>query len=190
MSGILVKEHLVPNRFVVSCGLLVTLTAATTIALFDAGAQKDGSTPAITEQAPDQWRASKLIGVEVFDRVGEKIGLISEVLVDHNGHSQVAVISMGGFFGIGRKDVALPFDTVKWVSHEAMQRQSNDASRIGIFKLLSGNQATDASKGYPAYAIIGLTKAQVKSSPDFKYSRPVRRSTPVEPKYGGPAADF
>jgi sporulation protein YlmC with PRC-barrel domain len=186
-----VKEHLVPNPFVVSCGLLVTLTAATTIALFDDGAQKDESTPAITEQAPDQWRASKLMGVEVFDRVGEKIGPISEVLVDRNGHSQVAVIGVGGFFGIGRKDVALPFDAVKWVSHEAMERPSDNAPRIGIFKLLSGNQATDASKGYPAYAVIGLMKAQVKSSPDFRYSRPVtRRSIPAEPRYGGPAGDL
>ena len=48
----------------------------------------------------------------------EKIGAISEVLVDHSGDAQAAVIGVGGFLGIGQKDVAIPFKTLKWVSHE------------------------------------------------------------------------
>ena len=40
------------------------------------------------------------------------------MLLIHSGNAQAVVIGVGGFLGIGQKDVAIPFKTLKWVSHE------------------------------------------------------------------------
>ena len=99
------------------CLVLTALTAAPLMAQTKSDAEA-GGIEFITEQSPAQWRGSKLIGINVVGPNEEKIGAISEVLVDHSGDAQAAVIGVGGFLGIGQKDVAIPFKTLKWVSHE------------------------------------------------------------------------
>src|SRR5271154_2920647 len=76
-------------------------------------AQTSGD-PFIKQQEINQWRASKLVGVAVMGADQKKIGSIEEVLVDHDGNAQTIVISVGGFLGMGAKDVAVPFKAMKW----------------------------------------------------------------------------
>src|SRR3954451_15261286 len=70
----------------------------------------------ITQQSPSQWRASKLVGVDVYGTDNAKIGDIREVLLNRNGAAEAVVIGVGGFLGIGEKDVAVPFSAVEWVT--------------------------------------------------------------------------
>src|SRR3954454_6645590 len=70
----------------------------------------------ITQQSPSQWRASKLVGVDVHGTDNAKIGDIREVLVTRDGATEAVVIGVGGFLGIGEKDVAVPFTALEWVS--------------------------------------------------------------------------
>jgi len=70
----------------------------------------------ITQQSPSQWRASKLVGVDVHGTDNAKIGDIREVLVNRDGATEAVVIGVGGFLGIGEKDVAVPFTALEWVS--------------------------------------------------------------------------
>jgi hypothetical protein len=95
------------------CLVLTALTAAPVMAQTKSDAE-EGGIQFITEQSPDQWRGSKLIGINVVGPNEEKIGAISELLVDHSGNAQAAVIGVGGFLGIGQKDVAIPFKTLRW----------------------------------------------------------------------------
>jgi hypothetical protein len=99
------------------CLVLTALTAAPVMAQTKPDTEA-GGIQFIIEQSPDQWRGSKLIGINVVGPSEERIGAISEVLVDHSGNAQAVVIGVGGFLGIGQKDVAIPFKTLKWVSHE------------------------------------------------------------------------
>lgn len=71
-----------------------------------------GSDAVVERQGPDLWRASKLVGVDVFGPDGRKVGDVSEVLLDHDGRAAAVVIGVGGFLGIGRKDVALPYEAL------------------------------------------------------------------------------
>jgi hypothetical protein len=175
-----------PNRQIMYSLALVTLVS-TGVVQSDAAEQKnDGTVPVVTEQAPDYWRASKLIGIGVFHPQGEKIGSISEVLVDHNGVAQVAVIATGSFGS--RKDVGVPFNALRWVSHENVAPQTynaapNRAPLTDILKPAAKKSATDAGRGYPDHAIINLTKAQAKNLPDFHYSRGtlITTTTPAGP---------
>jgi hypothetical protein len=52
-----------------------------------------------------QWRASKLIGLNVYNEQNEKLGGINEVLLDKSGKATGVVIGVGGFLGMGEHDV-------------------------------------------------------------------------------------
>ncbi len=69
----------------------------------------------VTQQAANHWRASKLVGVTVYGANNERIGDVNEVLIDRNGNAEAVVIGVGGFLGIGEKDVAVPFKAVEWM---------------------------------------------------------------------------
>jgi PRC-barrel domain protein len=62
------------------------------------------STPA---QSSDEWLASQLKGTAVIGSDDQRIGEISDVLFDKMDHVKAYVVSIGGFLGIGAKEVAL-----------------------------------------------------------------------------------
>lgn len=80
-----------------------------------AAPMQGGTIQYITQNRPDLWRASKLEGVNVYNEQNERIGDISEVLVNKQGEVEAVVIGVGGFLGIGERDVAVPFNALQWV---------------------------------------------------------------------------
>jgi sporulation protein YlmC with PRC-barrel domain len=69
----------------------------------------------MTEEATGQWRASKMIGLNVYNSVSEKIGTISELIVDQSGKLEAVVVGARGFLGIGERDVAVPYSQIRVV---------------------------------------------------------------------------
>jgi putative membrane protein len=57
-------------------------------------------------------QASDVIGSAVVNESGEEVGEIEDLVIDAN-QVEYAVISVGGFLGIGDKDVAIPLDQLK-----------------------------------------------------------------------------
>jgi sporulation protein YlmC with PRC-barrel domain len=49
----------------------------------------------------------------VYDPTDNKIGEIMDVLVDRDGKISSLIVGVGGFLGMGEKDVAVPFDSVR-----------------------------------------------------------------------------
>ncbi|MBV9907923.1 MAG: PRC-barrel domain-containing protein, partial [Hyphomicrobiales bacterium] len=130
----------------------------------------------VKQQAIDQWRASKLVGVSVVGSDQKTtIGSIKDVLIDHNGNAQAVVIGVGGFLGMGQKNVAVPFKELQWRTEARTVAESAPASTSG-----TGNSApamkktdpaaTEASQGYPDMAMLNMTKEQLKAAPDFQYA--------------------
>jgi sporulation protein YlmC with PRC-barrel domain len=71
----------------------------------------------VTQLQSDQWQASKLEGLNVYSsNNGDKIGDINELIFDSSGKVQAVVIGVGGYLGIGERDVAVPFDQIKLVN--------------------------------------------------------------------------
>ncbi|MFG1189662.1 PRC-barrel domain-containing protein [Xanthobacter flavus] len=67
----------------------------------------------VTRQMADQHMASNLIGTAVRGPADENLGEINDLLIDRSGNVAAVVIGVGGFLGIGEKDVAVPFQTVE-----------------------------------------------------------------------------
>src|SRR4051812_17022828 len=66
-------------------------------------------------QARSQWLGSNLIGAKVVSASNEPIGRIANLLVDDDGVVDAAVVSIGGVFGIGAKDVAVTYKSLNIV---------------------------------------------------------------------------
>lgn len=76
--------------------------------------QDSGSAAAVTQQKPDQLLASKFKGTDVIGSDNQKIGDVSDILFDKQGKIEAYVISVGGFLGMGAKDIALPPSQIQW----------------------------------------------------------------------------
>ena len=97
-----------------------TLVAALGLALaMPVGAADPGRTTAGTTSSPasstaradatHQVRVSKLIGMDVYSQSGQRLGDVKDVIVDTNsGRVHYAILSLGGFLGLGDKLFAIP----------------------------------------------------------------------------------
>ena len=54
------------------------------------------------------YRASKLLGSDIYNDKGDKIGVLDDFIVGSDANVSVAVISVGGFLGMGDRKVAVP----------------------------------------------------------------------------------
>jgi len=61
----------------------------------------------VTVPETGAWRVSDLQGKAVYGSEGSNIGKINDVLVSQNGAVNAVIIGVGGFLGIGQKDVAV-----------------------------------------------------------------------------------
>ncbi len=57
-------------------------------------------------------QASDLIGAEVKTTGGENVGPVDDLIIDKNGNVVAIVVGVGGFLGMGEKDVAIGWDDV------------------------------------------------------------------------------
>ena len=62
------------------------------------------------------WRASKLVGLNVYNDSNESLGSINDLLTDKSGNIKAVVIGVGGFLGVGEHLVAVPLDKIKFVN--------------------------------------------------------------------------
>ena len=58
-----------------------------------------------------------MVGATVYNDQDQKIGKIDDILVSRDDKTSTAVISVGGFLGVGSKLVAVPYDQLK-VEHD------------------------------------------------------------------------
>ena len=65
-------------------------------------------------QTHGNWRVSDLVGATVYDDQGNSIGTINDLLLSSDGSTQSAILSVGGFLGVGSKLVEVPFKSIKF----------------------------------------------------------------------------
>jgi sporulation protein YlmC with PRC-barrel domain len=130
-----------------------------------APANRTTTTATTPAAATGQWRASKLIGLNVYNEQNEKLGDISEVLVDKSGKVAGLVIGVGGFLGMGQRDILVSMDKLKFVN-EPRAAAANTGSGTAA---QPANRSADA-KWYPDHAVMaGATKDALKTMQEFKY---------------------
>jgi PRC-barrel domain len=66
----------------------------------------------------NELRASKLIGTTVRNNANESIGGINEVVLGKDGKVAAVVIGVGGFLGMGEREVAVAFESLRLAQDE------------------------------------------------------------------------
>jgi putative membrane protein len=77
---------------------------------------------------------------DVYDTQDNKIGDVNDILLDKDGRLSTAIIGVGGFLGVGEKDVAVPFKSLKV-----------------------------SEKGGDRYLVINATKEALEKAPGYVY---------------------
>ena len=122
----------------------------------------------------DMWRASKLIGLNVYNDQNEKLGDISEVLLDKSGKVDGIVIGVGGFLGMGKHDILVQMDKLKFVNEPVRTSSTTSTTTGSAARPATSPSTTSASsnnsKWYPDHAVLsGATKESLKSMAEFKF---------------------
>ena len=131
------------------------------------------------------WRASKLMGLDVYNEANEKLGDVNELILDKNGKVNAVVIGVGGFLGMGEHDIAVSMDKLKFMEEPVRTsstapatttRDNAGAPRETTTGAATTTTATTTSRSgnandwAPDHAVMSGTKEQLKAMPQFKYS--------------------
>ena len=118
------------------------------------------------------WRASKLMGLDVYNENNEKLGDVNEIILDKSGKVTAVVIGVGGFLGMGEHDVAVSMDKLKFVEEPARTATTttNTKETTGTASAPTTARTTHANDWMPDHAVMSANKEQLKAMPQFKYS--------------------
>jgi len=94
----------------------------------------------INEQKTDDMLASTIIGKSAVNSQDEAIGDVNDLVTDRSGKIVAALIGVGGFLGIGEKDVAVRFEDLK------LTRDENNNTKV----------------------VLNVSKETLASAPDYK----------------------
>jgi sporulation protein YlmC with PRC-barrel domain len=102
------------------------------------------TTPATSAPATSSWysgkRAQEIVGQDLYGADGEEIGSINNVLLSSDGTQAAALVGVGGFLGIGEREVAIPLDEV---SMDADDRLTTTLTRDAIGELAPFEEGGD-----------------------------------------------
>jgi len=141
----------------------------------------------------DQFRASKLIGTRVYGANDEHVGEINDVLMDKSGRIHAVVLGVGGFLGIGEKDVAVPMDALKFTAETRTAARTTTTGAVTSPNAGANNsapppananpnasanapagttrtdtaRANDDDDGVPDRIVLSLSKEQLHNAPKF-----------------------
>jgi putative membrane protein len=95
-----------------------------------------------TKLPADAISISTYYNEDVYDTQDNKIGDVNDILLDKDGRLSTAIIGVGGFLGVGEKDVAVPFKSLKV-----------------------------SEKGGDRYLVINATKEALEKAPGYVYDQ-------------------
>jgi sporulation protein YlmC with PRC-barrel domain len=130
------------------------------------------------------WRASKVVGLNVYNDNNENLGSINDLLTDKSGTIKAVVIGVGGFLGVGAHLVAVPFDKIKFVNepvaYSGVPGAPNATGSRPASSTTTGAATTNTAPAmattskpnpwYPDHAVFNATKDELRAMPEFKYS--------------------
>ena len=138
------------------------------------------------ERAAVFLRASKVVGLNVYNDSNESLGSINDLLLDKTGNIKGVVVGVGGFLGVGEHLVAVNFDKIKFVDEPVVTTSAANSSTTGSSGMTGTNPSTSngmttgsapatpaasrTNPWYPDHALLSTTKDELKAMPEFKYS--------------------
>ncbi|KGD86132.1 PRC-barrel domain-containing protein [Rhizobium sp. YS-1r] len=105
----------------------------------------------LTEQSETQVSANDYIGKPIYNAEDKSIGDVNDLIMEENGGIVAAVVGVGGFLGIGEKDVAVPMDKI------TMTRDAEDNNEVR----LTTTETVEALKAAPEFKTLADKQAEM-----------------------------
>src|SRR5262249_57674243 len=119
----------------------------------------------ISSQSQDQWVFSKFKGTDVLGPENGQIGNVNDMLFDKQGKILGLIVGVGGFLGIGEKNVAIDMSAFQPVPYDTGSSTS------------SGSTPTRNDDPTMVKLKVSWTKDQLKNAPDFQYYKAPSRTS-------------
>ncbi|AHF82655.1 photosystem reaction center subunit H [Rhizobium leguminosarum bv. trifolii WSM1689] len=103
----------------------------------------------LTEQAPDQVSANTYIGQSVYNGNNESIGSVNDLILKKDGGMVAAIVGVGGFLGIGEKNVAVPMEKI------TVAQNTQDGS-----VKLTTSETAESLKAAPEFKTLAMQSAE------------------------------
>ncbi|MBY3251538.1 PRC-barrel domain-containing protein [Rhizobium laguerreae] len=108
----------------------------------------------LTEQAPDQISANTYIGQSVYNGNNESIGSVNDLILKKDGGMVAAIVGVGGFLGIGEKNVAVPMEKI------TVAQNTQDGS-----VKLTTSETAESLKAAPEFKTLAMLAAEKAPAP-------------------------
>ena len=162
------------TKFVAAAVLGSALIAAPAMAQNNKMSDTKSSAPAgQSATAAGLWQGSKLVNMNVYNDQNEKIGTIKDLMLDKSGKGNIesVVIGVGGFLGMGERDVAVKWGEIKWINEPVRTATSSGTNTMRPATTGAAAGASSGPKTYPDHAVFNATKDQLKAMPQFDYNK-------------------
>lgn len=103
----------------------------------------------LTEQAADQISANTYIGQSVYNGNNESIGDVNDLILKKDGGIVAAIVGVGGFLGIGEKNVAVPMEKI------TVAQNTQDGS-----VKLTTTETAESLKAAPEFKTLAMQSAE------------------------------
>lgn len=169
---------MINKKLLIAGAVAAGFMSTSALAQSTAPAKAPAATEAAIKLPTPHWRASKLIGVKIYNEQNERLGDINEIIVDQTGKTLGYVVGVGGFLGMGEHDIFVEPSKIKFVN-EPVRAAAAPATNTApatkdnamTTRPASNTQARAATEiWYPDHGLLGATKEQLKAMPQFKYS--------------------
>jgi len=110
------------------------------------------------KDAPCVWLANDLIGMKVISQDGENLGKIEDVVVHSNGRDSYAVLSFGGWLGMGDKLFAMPWSVLHNVEPDSAKKDTSHSLVLPLAKERFKTAPGFDKKNWPNMANADWTK--------------------------------
>lgn len=105
----------------------------------------------LTQQSETQVSANDYIGKAIYNAENNSIGDVNDLIMEQNGGIVAAVVGVGGFLGIGEKDVAVPMSKI------TMSRDDSNKVR------LTTTETADSLKSAPEFKTLDDQQAEANT---------------------------
>lgn len=122
---------------------------------------------------PDHILSSDLQDATVYGANNESIGDIADIVIDRTGKVVAVVVGVGGFLGVGEKDVAVPFEALELVAGSNAGAGATGAGSTGS-GTTAGTTGAGPSANLPGtmtpdrIVLRGMSRGDLEAAPSFK----------------------
>lgn len=120
----------------------------------------------IVRQGANELLGSELMDAEVVTSADESLGSVEDLLIDSEGRILGVIVGIGGFLGIGQRQVAIPTESLQVMFEGEVAASGDAAGQTQPMPASGGALATTGGVDIERI-VVDFTREQLEAAPEF-----------------------